>query len=374
MKRGRAAAMIAALCVGAVACAGGPVMRGRIRGLQATVADAEKNGAMRCAPRELALAKAHLKFASVDLDQGQMGQAENHMAIAEPNARAALEMSPGDRCSSRDFVEIVAKPRPGDRDGDGYRDPDDKCPDKPENYNGFEDDDGCPDDPDTDGDGITDSSDHCILEPEDKDGYLDDDGCPDLDNDGDGIPDDKDKCKNQPEDFDGFEDDDGCPDPDNDKDEVADVNDMCPNTPGFNGGDKPGCPKRMNSVVVTTKEIRITQQIQFAPGSWIILPVSFKILNEVVEVLKDNPKITLEVQGHTDDVGPAAYNKNLSQQRADSVVKYIVKAGIAQNRLVPKGYGMERPLVPNVNAANRAINRRVQFVRTESGTAPTTTP
>lgn len=352
------------------ACANGPVMRGRVRGLEETVATAEKNGAMRCAPRELALAKSHLRFASVELDQGQMGEAEKHMAIAEPNARAAFDLSPADRCTSREFVEIVqpgrpAPPKPGDRDGDGILDPDDKCADQPENYNGFEDTDGCPDDPDTDSDKIPDSRDQCMLEAEDVDGYLDEDGCPDPDNDGDGIPDDKDKCKDQPEDFDGFEDEDGCPEPDNDKDEVPDTEDFCPNTPGFKGGDKPGCPKKMMAVVVTTKEIRITQQIQFVSASWVIRPVSFPVLNEVATVLKDNPKIKIEVQGHTDDLGSAAYNKGLSQQRADSVRKYLMQQGIAGDRLIAKGYGMERPLVPNTNNDNRQINRRVQFIRTE---------
>ena len=70
---------------------------------------------------------------------------------------------------------------------------------------------------DSDGDGIPDDEDKCPNEPEDKDGFQDDDGCPDPDNDGDGIPDAQDKCPNEPEDKDGFQDADGCPDPDNDR-------------------------------------------------------------------------------------------------------------------------------------------------------------
>ena len=143
-----------------------------------------------------------------------------------------------------------------------------------------------------------DSVDQCILEPEDKDGYLDDDGCPDIDNDGDGIPDSKDKCPNEPEDFDGFQDDDGCPDPDNDGDGVADVDDYCPNTPGIPGGDKPGCPRKSTLIVVTEKEIRITQQIQFEFNKAVIKPgISYKILDEVVGVLTDNPKIASRFRG-----------------------------------------------------------------------------
>jgi len=327
-------AFVAALL--SISCAQGPAMRGKMRGLSTTVEDAEKNGAMTCAPRELAVAKSELEFAEIDLDQGQLSNAEAHLAKAEPNAQAAFAMSPADRCTTREFVEVAA-PKP-------------------------------PEDKDTDGDGIPDSRDQCLLEPEDVDGYLDDDGCPDPDNDADGIPDDKDQCKNEPEDYDGYKDDDGCPDPDNDGDGIADLEDYCPNTPGVRGGDKPGCPKKNSLIVVTEKEIRITQQIQFEFNKAIIKPgISYKILDEVGGVLADNPKITLEVQGHTDNVGNDAYNMKLSQSRADAVRAYLVSHGTSPGRLISKGYGFHQPLVPNTSEANRALNRRVQFIRTEAG-------
>jgi outer membrane protein OmpA-like peptidoglycan-associated protein len=374
-----------------VACGtSGPVLRGRVQALEERVETAQKNGAVKCAPRELAIAASHLRFASTALDQGRMSAAQAHLALAEPNAIAAFEMSPADRCNPRGFVEVAAMPkpaakpppRPGDRDGDGIPDDVDTCPNDPENYNGFQDTDGCPDDPDSDMDGVADSRDQCILDPEDKDGYLDEDGCPELDNDSDGVPDfgegktkDGTSCANMPEDMDGFQDDDGCPDPDNDGDSVADLGDDCPNIFGIAGGTHPGCPKANTLIVVTAKEIKITQQIQFVTASWIILPPpspSYSILDSVDDVLNQNPKITLEVQGHTDNVGPYAYNMNLSQQRANSVMTYMIKHGIAASRLTAKGYGYTQPLVPNDSDAHRQMNRRVQFIRTESG-APTTT-
>jgi len=352
----------------AAACSA-PALQGRIDGLSAIADNAEKNGARACAPRELALARSHLEFAKNEMDQGEFANAVEHVDIAEPNARAALANSPADKCLPKGPV-----PRIGDKDGDGIPDDVDKCPNDPENYNGYQDDDGCPDDPDTDGDGIPDSKDQCIMEPEDKDGYLDDDGCPDLDNDADGIPDSIDKCPNKPEDFDGFEDQDGCPDPDNDGDTVPDLEDHCPNTPGPPGGTTPGCPKKNMLVVVTAKEIRITQQIQFEFNkSKIKGEISFRILDQIVQILKDNPRITLEVQGHTDNVGSAGYNLTLSQDRADSVRAYLVAHGIDPSRLVAKGYGMNKPLVPNNTAANRALNRRVQFIRTETTSSSSST-
>lgn len=340
-----------------VACAGAPQMRGQIAGLQELTIQAERNGAMRCAPRELALAKAHLRFAEIELSQGYMSKARHHLSVAEPNAEAANELSPPEYCAARRIVE------PGDRDGDGYLDNDDKCPDDPENFNGTDDLDGCPDDPDTDADGITDSLDSCVLEPEDKDSYLDEDGCPELDNDLDTLLDPTDKCPNDPEDPDGFEDTDGCPDPDNDADTVLDVRDECPNIPGQTSGEPLGCPPPL--VVVTDCEVKITQQIHFEYNKSVIRPESFPVLNAVVDVMQKNPSIKLEVQGHTDNVGTASYNKRLSDSRSASVKTYLTSHGVKGDRLTSKGYGFDRPLVPNDTAQNRALNRRVQFIRTE---------
>ncbi|MEZ4386485.1 MAG: hypothetical protein R3D98_02685 [Candidatus Krumholzibacteriia bacterium] len=165
-----------------------------------------------------------------------------------------------------------------DRDHDGIADRRDLCPGEPEDRDGFQDDDGCPDldndqdgipdridlapdaaedfdgyldrdgvpDPDNDGDGIPDVVDQCPDEPEDLDGYKDTDGCPDefIDTDGDGIADEDDLCPDSAEDLDGFEDADGCPDPDNDFDGIDDAVDQCPDEPEDYDGDRDadGCP------------------------------------------------------------------------------------------------------------------------------------
>ncbi|MFO0677506.1 MAG: OmpA family protein [Polyangiaceae bacterium] len=343
-----------------LSCAGAPALRGKIDGMTAIVERADRNGAKRCAPRELALSRSNLRFAATDLDQGHLDDAERHFQVAEANGKAALAMSPPEQCGD-------VEPKSGDKDGDGILDDADKCPTERETWNTYQDDDGCPDDPDTDSDRIPDSIDQCIVEAEDYDGFQDDDGCPDTDNDADGVADGNDRCPNQKEDPDGFEDEDGCPDPDNDRDTVADVDDLCPTQPGVPGGEKPGCPRK--NVIVTDKEIRITQQIQFQTNKAVIKPESFVILDAVRDVLKDNPKIALEVQGHTDNTGNAQLNMKLSQSRAESVRNYLVAHGIDKSRLIAKGYGMTQPLVPNNSEGNKALNRRVQFIRTEAKTA-----
>jgi OmpA-OmpF porin, OOP family len=337
-------------------CTQSSQLRGQLAGLETLVEQAARNGALRCAPRELAIARSQLKFAAIELDQGFASKAQAHLAKAEPNARAADLLSPATSCKVGSD---------GDGDGDGYADPVDQCPAKPENYNGFRDEDGCPDDPDSDGDGLADSLDQCELSPEDQDSYLDNDGCPEPDNDLDGLLDAADKCPSDAEDLDGYEDADGCPDLDNDQDTVPDVTDQCPNEIGSATQEPLGCPGN-RLAVVTDCEVKITQQIHFETNKDKIRPESYPVLDAVADVLGKNPTITLEVQGHTDNKGAAAYNKDLSNRRALSVRKYLVAQGVADARLGAMGYGMERPLVDNGTVSNRALNRRVQFVRSES--------
>ncbi len=130
-----------------------------------------------------------------------------------------------------------------DRDKDGIPNKYDECVSIPEDRDGFQDADGCPDE-DNDADGLLDTVDRCPDDPEDPDGFQDDDGCPDPDNDGDGILDGSDQCPFEPEDFDGFQDLDGCPEPDNDRDNFPDVADACPNAAETINGfdDQDGCP------------------------------------------------------------------------------------------------------------------------------------
>ncbi|MCB9599636.1 MAG: OmpA family protein [Sandaracinus sp.] len=347
-----------------VACAPASRMEGRISGLRQVIEEAEANGARDCAPRELALARAHLGFAEDLLERGFPQRAEDEFVLAEPNARAAFTLSPPTRCLVQsEEPEPAPEPQPGDRDGDGILDPSDSCPDQPEDFDAWEDEDGCPDDQDVDGDGIPDTRDLCVLEPEDLDGRGDADGCPDPDDDLDGVADGSDRCPTDPEDRDGYLDEDGCPDGDDDQDGVLDGDDDCPDEPGTAA--ERGCPRVYQAVQVTRTHVRITQQVHFATNRAVILPDSFTLLNTVAQVLRDYPEISLEVQGHTDDRGSDRHNMRLSQQRADAVRDYLLRQGIAQERLVSRGYGETQPMESNRTPEGRAANRRVEFVRTD---------
>jgi len=248
-----------------------------------------------------------------------------------------------------------------DNDGDGIPDTEDQCPDLAEDFDGFQDEDGCPD-LDNDQDSIPDKIDRCPNEPEDFDGDQDNDGCPDLvkDSDNDGVPDNVDRCPLQAEDIDGFQDDDGCPDLDNDLDGIPDEVDNCPNSPEtFNGyQDEDGCPDEK-----PIEEKFILRGVNFESGSAALTPDSYSVLDDVVRSLQAYPEVRVEIRGHTDSQGPAGFNLELSQKRADSVKQYLINSGIDPARLTTVGVGEEEPVAPNSNAEGRAQNRRIEFRR-----------
>ena len=331
---------------------------------------------------------------------------ENSFLMASAGSRAAL-FTGFEAADVRVMLGFMYEPSIGDRDGDGYRDDVDQCPDDPEDFDHFEDADGCPE-PDNDNDGILDKEDSCpnIPEdfdgnedkdgcpegekrgdrdgdgiyddvdkcpdvPEDRDGFEDQDGCPEADNDKDGIPDKDDQCPNDKEDFDKFEDDDGCPDPDNDLDRILDKDDRCPNDPEVYNGfqDEDGCPDK-GKVIVDGSNIIILEKIQFATGSDKILPASQGIIQAVVGTLKGHPEfLVVEIAGHADERGEDAMNLDLTRRRAASVRRALISGGTPDSHLVSQGYGEYCPIEDASNPAAWDKNRRVEFkvVKTESG-------
>jgi outer membrane protein OmpA-like peptidoglycan-associated protein len=243
-----------------------------------------------------------------------------------------------------------------DKDGDGIVDAKDKCPDQPETVNNFEDEDGCPDTvPDTDGDGLDDQHDKCPNEPEDKDNFQDDDGCPDPDNDDDGVLDAKDKCPMEK----GPVENTGCPDTDSDGDGVVDRLDNCPEEKG--DAKNQGC-KAKQLVVITKDQLKILDQVKFVTGSAKLSPASNKLLDNIARVLLNHNEIAkIKIEGHTDNVGKPEKNLKLSQDRADSVMKYLLKKGIAPERMEAIGHGDTMPIDDNKTAKGKANNRRVEF-------------
>ena len=167
MNRRRRLAIGSAVLFLLLGCAGQDLAV-RANGVRAGLHKARENGAYQCAPRPLALSEANVDFAERELDRGEYFRALDHIEIAEANAKEALRLSPVDVCGKPTLAPSLV---------------------------------------DTDGDGIPDIRDLCPTLPEDKDGFQDEDGCPDLDNDQDGIPDASDLCPNEP----GPPEERGCP-------------------------------------------------------------------------------------------------------------------------------------------------------------------
>lgn len=171
---------------------------------------------------------------------------------------------------------------------------------------------------DTDGDGVVDPNDRCPNTPAGVN--VDRNGCP-LDDDGDGVPNYKDKC---------------------------------PNTPAGRQVDEFGC----KFVLKHTESIKL--EINFAYDSDAIPAAYVGELKKVADFMKQFAGVSAVVEGHADSTGPDAYNKQLSQRRADAVRNALISNyGIAANRLSAVGYGEERPIADNKTAEGRLANRRV---------------
>lgn len=185
--------------------------------------------------------------------------------------------------------------------------------------------------PDDDGDGIANPDDKCPNDKEDGKAPDPKDGCPNADEDNDGVPVPADKCPDQPETKNDFEDDDGCPD-----------------------------KKPLVQLVGT--EVKIHQKIQFKKGSAAVEDESKPILDAVADVLNKHPDLQLvEVGGHASKEGDAAFNKNLTQKRVESVSKELTTRGVVKERLFSQGYGFYCPLDAGDTPEALEKNRRVEF-------------
>jgi outer membrane protein OmpA-like peptidoglycan-associated protein len=186
---------------------------------------------------------------------------------------------------------------------------------------------------DDDRDGISEAHDQCPSVPEDVDGQNDQDGCPeheeDVDGDGDGVLGSLDRCPNQPETVNDYRDEDGCPD-----------------------GMPPG-----------VGEIRgLGTVIHFGAASTSLTWETRQVLDEIARILLTHPHLRLAIVGHTDDRGPREDNLLLSSRRAKAVRLYLVGKGVAETRLESMGKGPDEPLEHNDSPAGRARNRRIELL------------
>jgi OmpA-OmpF porin, OOP family len=199
---------------------------------------------------------------------------------------------------------------------------------------------------DTDGDGVPDSVDRCPATP--RGAAVNAQGC-ELDGDSDGVVDRLDKCpgtsagaKVDPQ---------GC-ELDSDRDGVVDRLDKCP-------GSKPGARVDVNGCEIP--QVTTLKGVTFATNSATLTAGSMAVLDETAATLAKNPEVKAEVAGHTDSRGAAARNRMLSQQRAESVMRYLVSKGVNAANLTARGYGPDQPVADNRTEQGRTANRRVEL-------------
>ncbi|MCB1844152.1 MAG: OmpA family protein [Halioglobus sp.] len=227
-----------------------------------------------------------------------------------------------------------------DSDGDGVADANDRCPATPSGVS--VDAAGC--EVDSDGDGVANSADKCPNTP--RGTRVDASGCG-LDSDGDGVADSMDQCPNTVRG--AAVDAKGC-ERDDDGDGVVNRLDKCPNTRAGAQVDVAGCE--------IEAEIKLPG-VNFESNSDRLLPGAERVLNDAAATLQRNPSISVEVAGHTDSDGAAAYNESLSERRAATVRDYLAARGVPTNRMTVRGYGEAEPVASNASATGKAENRRV---------------
>ncbi len=236
------------------------------------------------------------------------------------------------------FVERVFFEPVYDRDGDGVVDKNDKCPDTPAGVK--VDASGCP--IDSDRDGVSDYMDKCPDTPAGV--KVDASGCP-IDSDRDGVYDYMDKCPDTPA---GVKvDASGCP-IDSDRDGVSDYMDKCPDTPLAAKVDTSGCWQ--------------IGTIYFDNDKAVIKESEYSKIEEVVEVMKKNSGLKIQVVGHTSSTATPAYNMTLSTKRAKNVAQYLVSKGLAADRIAETAFGLTRPAAANDTEEGAALNRRVVII------------
>ncbi len=252
------------------------------------------------------------------------------------------------------FIPIFGGAKAKDSDGDGLLDKDDNCPD----VAGPIENKGCPY-ADRDNDGIADKDDKCPNVAGPKENR----GCPLDDRDKDGVLDKDDKCPEVA----GPRENMGCPYKDRDKDGILDKDDKCPDVPGTAANN--GCPEAEK--LVEKKEVKqdvvkklndFAKTILFDTGKSSIKKESYKVINQISDIMKEYPTSKFKLVGYTDNQGNATKNLKLSKDRAAEVRKYIIDRGNDASRLSSDGFGIKKPVASNKTPKGRALNRRVEVV------------
>jgi outer membrane protein OmpA-like peptidoglycan-associated protein len=283
-----------------------------------------------------------------------------------------------DGLTNREERQLGTNPKVADTDGDGLSDGDEVKKYTTNPLKGDSDGDGLTDgdeilkyhtDPmkaDTDGDGLSDGDEVLTYKTDPLKADTDGDGLSDgdevtkyktdplkVDTDGDGLNDNDEvtKYKSDPTKA------------DTDGGSVNDGTEVARGTDPLNPADD--VPPKKEELKVEVGKAIVLEGIVFATGKSDISPESEANLEKAYNTLEQNPDISVEIRGYTDNVGKKAANMKLSQSRAEAVKAWLVKKGIAADRITAKGFGPDNPIADNKTKEGRAQNRRIEFFRTK---------
>lgn len=209
---------------------------------------------------------------------------------------------------------------------------------------------------DSDTDGIADKVDACQFVAGVASSESAKNGCP-VDADGDAVADAQDACPAVP----GLVDHNGCPPPaDRDHDGIDDAEDVCPDVAGPVDSPKKGCPPE--TAALKEAHIELAERVEFGNDKAQLLGTSENVLRSVAQVMNAHPELAkVSIEGFTDNRGNAAYNVQLSADRAAAVLNWLAKNGVDKSRMVSKGFGADKPIASNDDEAGRQRNRRVEI-------------
>ncbi len=268
--------------------------------------------------------------------EGLLGTAVDVTPDWKINAGAGLGLLEGYGVpTARGFLGVRWEPSPNDPDHDGIRNQKRPKRDDAADSGEARDEPASVDDVDdaARAAAIAGGYDACPDLPEDLDGIEDEDGCPEGDVDNDGVLDYLDRCPDEQETINGFQDDDGCAD------------------------------EGPAQIVIEDGRLTILETILFEPNSAKLDRRSDRIMEQIALTLRKHKEIErLEIGGHTDITGPRPFNMRLSRERARSVRQYLLEHGIKPERLSARGYGPDKPIADNETEEGRTLNRRVEFI------------
>ncbi|MBN1654073.1 MAG: OmpA family protein [Deltaproteobacteria bacterium] len=293
-----------------IGCVDNAVLQQRVRSIREVIEESRKNRAYRCAPQQLAAAVAYIEFSENELLDGDPFQALSYLDVAESYARTAADRSSSVGCK-------VAMPERERQKQRGEKK-------------------------------LLGESDAAALDREIH---------------GEISADSMDGCNGFANDMEGLQDRNRCAEQQGEGEKKAQKVERCVSE----SGDKVDavCLEKYNNIEITRNAIRLKKPIVFSDNQAIIAAESYLVLDEIARFLANNPKISVEIQGHTDSAGDDAFNQLLSQKRADSVGEHLKRKGINPSRLAARGFGETTPIESNRTSRGRAANRRIEIIRTD---------